>query len=65
MNKSISNNKRLSRWKKFMKDLTNEKTDRDTRTAETVQETHWSRGYMGNSSNKTMKPEVEKRWKKK
>lgn len=44
-----------------MKDLTKENLDR----AETVQETHWSRGYMGNSSNKTMKPEVEKRWKKK
>jgi hypothetical protein len=61
MNKSISNNKRLSRWRKHLKDLTKENLD----TAETVQETHWSRGYMGNSSNKTMKPEVEKRWKKK
>ena len=61
MNKSISNNKRLSRWRKHLKDLTKENLDR----AETVQETHWSRNYMGDGSKKTTKPEVEKRWKKK
>jgi len=56
MNKSISNNKRLSRWKKFMKDLTKENRD----TAETVQQTHWSRNYMGDGSIKTTKNKVEK-----
>jgi len=56
MNKSISNNKRKNRWKKFMENL----SQKQSNEVETIQPTTWHKGYMENGSIKTTKNKVEK-----
>lgn len=56
MNKSISNNKRKNRWKKFMENLSQKRSNE----VETIQPTTWHRGYMENGSEKTISGETTK-----